>query len=85
MSSLKDAVLHVVCKYSFLVLIFSLFGAIQVGFIEPKMRKLLKLGHPDEHEIKTDDLTVKIVIFVVGISILFLLFKNKLIQCAAGT
>lgn len=83
-STFKETVSHVVCKYSFLVLVFSFFTALQVGLLEPAIKKMAKVGDPEEHVIKTGDILVKGMIFFVGMMILFTVFKDRLVKCATG-
>jgi len=81
-STFKETTTHVICKYSFLVLIFSFFTAVQVGFIEPKLKKLIKVGDPEDHVVQKEDIIVKGLIFFIGIFVLLGLFQSKLIKCA---
>ena len=80
----KETSSHVICKYSFLVLIFSFFTALEVGLIEPMLKKAMNFGEPEEHVVKKGEIIVKGIIFVVGITILFVLFQGKLVKCATG-
>ena len=84
MATFKGTTADVVCKYSFLVLIFSLFSTLQVGFLEPILKKGLKIGDQEDHEIKKEDILVKGIIFFIGMFILFVVFKGRLIKCATG-
>ena len=84
MVTFKKASGHVICKYSFLVLTFSFFTALLVGIIEPTLKKVMKIGEPEEHVVKKDEVIVKGIIFFVGVSILFLLFQDNLVKCATA-
>ena len=71
----------IICKYVLLVLVFSLFGALQLYLFEPPLKKLLKIGPSNEHEVKWEIILVKSIIFVVGVLILFLMFGNRFLKC----
>jgi hypothetical protein len=82
--SIKEVTQHVVCKYTLLVLVFSFFSAVLVGWVEPTIKKLVKVGEPEEHEIKKKDILMKGLTFIVGLGFLFALFGDKFIECASG-
>ena len=84
LETIRETSVHVICKYSFLVLIFSFFTAVQVGFIEPKLKKLMKVGEPEDHVVQKESILIKGIIFFIGIIILFVVFQSKLIKCATG-
>ena len=77
-----ETIAHILCKYSFLVLIFGFLGGLQISYFEPLLKKLLGFGTDKDQKVKKEDLLIKTIVFVVGIFILFVLFRDKLTKCA---
>jgi hypothetical protein len=73
--------IEIVCKYSFLVLIFSLLGALQIHLFEPPFKKAMKIGDPSEHEVKWEIILMKFVGFVTGVLLLIVLFGKGFFKC----
>ena len=83
-TNFKETASLVICKYSFLVLIFSFFTALEVGYLEPKLKKWMKIGTPKDQAVKKSEILVKGIIFFIGIFLLFVIFQDKLVKCATG-
>jgi hypothetical protein len=79
--SFLDYVGKIVCKYAFIVLIFSFLSTLQISFIEPRLKKALGVGDPSEHKVDTMNIMIKTIVFFTGILILWLLFREHLLKC----